>query len=138
MAADPPAPPSPAGALPTAQGSDAPVASPAAAPDSSDATAWLDGTLALAVLALAFLLGAFAVRNSDFWLHLATGRLIASGQYSFGTDPFSYTTAGVPWVNHAWLFDLVLYGLYRVAGGAGVGRGPAGQPAGQGGLQVQD
>src|SRR3954454_3920979 len=102
MAADPPAPPSPAETPPAAQTS----AAPAPATDPSDATAWLDGALALAVLAFAFLLGAFAVRNSDFWLHLATGRLIATGQYAFGTDPFSYTTAGVPWVNHAWLFDL--------------------------------
>src|SRR5262245_29460293 len=39
----------------------------------------LDVALVALVLGLAFLLAAFPVRNSDFWLHLATGRLIAAG-----------------------------------------------------------
>src|SRR5262245_52754592 len=57
------------------------------------------------ILALAFMLASFAVRNSDFWMHLATGRLIAEGNYEFGKDPFSFATEGRTWVNHAWLFD---------------------------------
>lgn len=67
------------------------------------------------VMALGFMLASFAVRNSDFWLHLATGRLIASGDYSFGVDPFSHASAGRYWINHAWLFDLVIYKLYALA-----------------------
>jgi tetratricopeptide (TPR) repeat protein len=72
------------------------------------------------LLVLAFFLGAFAIHNADFWMHLATGRLIAQGEYRFGVDPFAHTTEGVEWVNHAWLFDLLLYGIYSVAGEAGV------------------
>ncbi len=72
------------------------------------------------VLVFAFLTASFAVRNSDFWLHLATGRLIAHGEYLFGVDPFAYTTDGVYWANQAWLFDLGLYGLYEVVGGPGL------------------
>jgi tetratricopeptide (TPR) repeat protein len=67
------------------------------------------------LMALGFMLASFAVRNSDFWMHLATGRLIAQGDYSFGVDPFSHASAGRYWVNHAWLFDLVLYKLYSLA-----------------------
>src|SRR5581483_4412114 len=82
------------------------------------ATDWLDGTLALVVLALAFLLASFAATNSDLWLHLAAGRLVAHGQYPFGADPFSALTDPTPvWVNHAWLFHLLLHGLYQAAGG---------------------
>jgi tetratricopeptide (TPR) repeat protein len=68
------------------------------------------------VLAFAFLAASFAVRNSDFWMHLASGRLLAGGNYHFGVDPFAYTTQGVYWANHAWLFDLLVYLLFTKLG----------------------
>ena len=68
--------------------------------------------LALLVMVLAFLTASFSARNSDLWFHLATGRLLAQGHFSFGTDPFAYTTQNVYWACHSWLFDLGLYGLY--------------------------
>jgi hypothetical protein len=77
----------------------------------------LDWGLAAMVLILGFLLASFAVRNSDFWEHLATGRLYAHGQFNFGIDPFTYTTGYSYWANHAWLFDWILYGLTRLFGG---------------------
>src|SRR5262249_45556061 len=73
--------------------------------------------LTLLVLILAFLVASFLARNSDSWFHLATGQLLAQGRFSFGTDPFTYTTDKVYWAHHAWLFDLGLYELYRLAGG---------------------
>jgi hypothetical protein len=72
------------------------------------------------VLAFAFLAASFPARNSDFWQHLAAGRLLARGEYTFGADPFAYTTQGVYWANHAWLFDLGLYAGYRALGSAGL------------------
>jgi hypothetical protein len=72
------------------------------------------------VLTLAFLSASFVARNSDLWFHLATGRLVAQGRFSFGVDPFAYTTKGVYWACHSWLFDLVLYELYGLVGGAGL------------------
>jgi len=70
--------------------------------------------LAMAVMALviAFLTASFAARNSDLWLHLANGRLIAHGDVSPGKDPFSFTGADRPWVDSSWLFDLLLYASY--------------------------
>jgi hypothetical protein len=76
----------------------------------------IEFVLAGVVLVFAFLLASFAVRNSDFWLHLATGRLIASGGYQIGVDPFASTTEGVRWVNHSWLFDWLLYQTHQVLG----------------------
>src|SRR5262249_3377692 len=90
----------------------------AATADADRLLAGLDIGLSLLVLALAFLLASFAVKNSDFWLHLATGRDLAQGRYSFGTDPYSFTTEGRYWVNHSWLFDLILYYLYQLGGPA--------------------
>lgn len=71
-----------------------------------------DWAMAVLVLVAAFLIGSFSARNSDFWYHIAAGRLIAEGKYTFGTDPFSYTTEGRTWVNHNWLWDRIAYQIY--------------------------
>jgi hypothetical protein len=76
--------------------------------------------LTFLVLVLAFLSASFVARNSDLWFHLATGRLVAEGELAFGADPFAYTTSSVYWVCHAWLFDLALYEMYGLVGGAGL------------------
>jgi tetratricopeptide (TPR) repeat protein len=91
-----------------------------ATPSHSPPVARTDAFLAALVLAFAFLSASFAARNSDFWLHLASGRLLAHGQYTFGADPFAYTTDGVYWANHSWLFDLGLYAGWQTLGGAGL------------------
>lgn len=87
-------------------------APPAATPRARVAAA-LPMTL---VLLLSFVLASVPARNSDVWRHLATGRALLDGTYTFGTDPFAYTTDGVPWINHAWLYDALLFGLHHVAG----------------------
>jgi len=74
----------------------------------------------LLVLILAFLTASSLARNSDVWFHLATGRLLAERQFSFGTDPFAYTTEGVYWVCHSWLADLAAYEFYTLIGGTGL------------------
>jgi tetratricopeptide (TPR) repeat protein len=91
----------------------------------SPASDWrrpLSRFLVVLALVFAFLAASFAIRNSDFWLHLATGRHIAQGHTDvlFGKDPFAYTTEGIYWVNHSWGFDLALYLLYGVLVGSGL------------------
>jgi tetratricopeptide (TPR) repeat protein len=68
-------------------------------------------------MALAFLLAATPAHNSDLWLHLASGRLLTQGHFPGQIDPFSSTTGGVFWVNHAWGWDALLYGLYQLGDG---------------------
>jgi tetratricopeptide (TPR) repeat protein len=94
-----------------------PIGPPAGTP--SRPSRW-DVLLATLVVGFAFLAASFPARNSDLWLHLAAGRLLASGGYVFGHDPFAYTTGGVYWANHAWLSDLALYLGYQTLGGAGL------------------
>ena len=72
------------------------------------------------VVTFAFLVVSFPAQNTDVWRHLATGRALVTGEYRFGIDPFSYTTPGATWVNHAWLFDVAAFGLYQACGGAGL------------------
>ncbi|HEX5270565.1 MAG TPA: hypothetical protein VFW33_08775 [Gemmataceae bacterium] len=74
-------------------------------------------TFAGLVCALAFLLASTPARNSDLWLHLASGRALARGEAARGTDPFASTTAGTFWVNRSWLGDLVLYTIYQLGDG---------------------
>jgi tetratricopeptide (TPR) repeat protein len=74
------------------------------------------GLYALALI-LGFLLASIAVRNSDFWMHLASGRLLAAGRFHFGLDPFSYTLANAYWTDHSWLYDVGLYGFSMLLGG---------------------
>jgi hypothetical protein len=80
----------------------------------------LDLLLASSILLLAFLAASFIAVNSDFWLHRAAGKLLSQGRFSFGTHPFLYTNGSEYWVHHAWLFDLLLYELYGLIGGAGL------------------
>jgi tetratricopeptide (TPR) repeat protein len=72
------------------------------------------------VVLLAFFLGSFPARNSDAWLHLATGRALLQGTYHLGSDPFAYTTDGGAWVNPSWLYDVLGYLLYQAVGGTGL------------------
>jgi hypothetical protein len=75
-----------------------------------------DLLLSAFVVLLAFLLASTAARNSDLWLHLATGRAIVEGSYRFQGDPFGPDSS--LWVAHSWLYDLISYGLYQSLGGA--------------------
>lgn len=77
----------------------------------------LDNALVFFTLTLAFLVSSFAVRNADHWLHLASGRLLAHGQYEFGRDPFAAAPDAVRWINHSWLYDWLIYQLRDLGGG---------------------
>lgn len=72
---------------------------------------------------LAFGIFAMAGRNAldpDMWWHLRTGQLILQNHAVFHTDPYSFTRAGVPWVNHEWLSDILMFALYRFTGWMGL------------------
>jgi hypothetical protein len=79
--------------------------------------AGLDRLLVAVLLVLAFLVALFPVRNSDFWLHLAAGRALVTGQAGLTAEPFAHT-ASAYWVNHSWLYDIVVYASYQTLGGA--------------------
>jgi hypothetical protein len=70
----------------------------------------------------ALLVGAtFAVVRSfsvdpDIWWHIRTGELILSTHRWATTDPYSYTSAGAPWMSCEWLGDVVFAVVYRLGG----------------------
>ena len=75
--------------------------------------------VAILVLGL-FTLAARGVADPDVWWHLRTGQLIMQNHQVFHSDPYSFTRAGQPWINHEWLSEIVMYGVYRLAGWGGL------------------
>jgi hypothetical protein len=69
---------------------------------------FLDGFLFLLLLVFGFTLACFPATNSDLFLNLATGRLVATFQGGLFTDPFTFTASGF-WGNHQWLSQLLGY-----------------------------
>lgn len=74
----------------------------------------LDGVLIAMLLILAFTSAFYPVRNADFFLHAASGRLLAQGGYEFGVDPFTLAGEDTYWANHSWLFDWTIYQVYNL------------------------
>jgi hypothetical protein len=93
-----------------------PAGSPsAAAPTPSPER--LGRLLLILVAGLAFLLASFPARNSDVWLHLARGRLVAHGQAPSTTAP---DLAFDLWGNQTWLYDFCCYVCHAALGGVGL------------------
>ena len=56
------------------------------------------------------------IKDLDLWLHLKTGKVILERGYVPDQDVFSCTIAGKPWVNHEWLFQVVVYVIQSLFG----------------------
>ncbi len=64
---------------------------------------------------LVFGLGAALRVDTDVWWHLRAGAYILDHGF-IRSDPFSFTKAGDPWIDHSWGAQLVWYALWRVGG----------------------
>lgn len=65
--------------------------------------------LRLLLLLMALVTTLSPIRNYDYWWHLRTGALILDEKAVPRADPFSFTAAGSPWVDHEWLAQVLLY-----------------------------
>jgi hypothetical protein len=75
----------------------------------------------VALLALGlFAMAARGVTDPDVWWHLRTGQLMLLQHGVFHTDPYSFTRSGQPWISHEWLSEILMFGLYRLAGFGGL------------------
>ena len=73
------------------------------------------------ILALGlFAMAARPVTDPDVWWHLKTGELILQTHHIFHTDPYSFTRAGQLWINHEWLSEVFMYGVYQLTSYAGL------------------
>ncbi|MFN0150077.1 MAG: hypothetical protein ACKVU1_05095 [bacterium] len=77
---------------------------------------------ALIALLLAFAAWIASAREADFdfWYNMAAGReILSTGRIGF-TDSFTHTAAGHRYPPAEWLFQVMIYGLHRAFGDAGV------------------
>jgi hypothetical protein len=67
-----------------------------------------------------FIMAARSATDPDMWWHLRTGQLTVQNHRVFHNDPYSFTRFDQPWVDHEWLSQVFIYGLYRLAGWGGL------------------
>src|ERR1044071_7847560 len=72
------------------------------------------------VLVVIFVTALQPITDPDFWWHLKTGEYIIQNHGVPHTDVFSSTRLGSEWVAHEWLSEVFMYGVFRIAGFAGL------------------
>ena len=60
------------------------------------------------------------IKDLDLWLHIGMGRFILEHHYVPQVDVLSYSIAGSPWINHEWLFQVVVYSIFSHWGAIGL------------------
>lgn len=60
------------------------------------------------------------LHDGDTYFHIAAGNWIWAHGRVPGTDPFSFTMQGMPWIAHEWLAEVIFAGVYRMLGWSGV------------------
>jgi len=78
---------------------------------------WVLGAL---VAAAAFTLAVTRVEDPDTWTHLALGRLMVEARGLPAHEVLVFPSAALPYHNTEWLFDVVVYLVFRTGGLAGV------------------
>ncbi len=64
----------------------------------------------MATFALLVFVANLEIKDMDLWLHLGMGKYIVQHHFHVPTvDILSCTVAGTPWVNHEWLFQVIVY-----------------------------
>src|SRR5262245_6702436 len=58
--------------------------------------------------------------DPDIWWHLRVGQWVVEHGTVTTTDPFSQYGQTRPWVAYSWLYEVLVYGLYKAFGLAGV------------------
>ncbi|MBI5415696.1 MAG: hypothetical protein HZA29_02665, partial [Candidatus Omnitrophica bacterium] len=65
------------------------------------------------IFGLVYYLAHLEVKDLDLWLHIGVGRFIATHHFIPDYDFLSCTIAGAPWINHEWLFQVMVYNIFQ-------------------------
>ena len=74
----------------------------------------------LVLLALVAFCANVEIKDYDLWLHLATGRYMVENHTIPLVDVLSCTVPGKLWNNHEWLFQILIYSIYKINGAEGL------------------
>ena len=78
---------------------------------------WLVWAATTASIVVAMVFVVHPVGVDDFWMSLASGRWIAEHREIPYHDPFSWTTLPQQlWVDYEWLFQIMVFGVFHLAG----------------------
>lgn len=75
----------------------------------------LDNGVIVLVASLIIFLFSKTLSEYDLWGHLKFGLDYLSAGRLLDTDPYSYVTSGYKWIEHCWLFEILIGGAYNVA-----------------------
>ncbi len=81
---------------------------------------WVGWACLAGVIMAAFLGNFHTLTDTDIFWHLKTGQIIWQTHQVPHQDLFSFTVAGKEWIDAQWLFQAMIYALYRVSGYAGM------------------
>lgn len=64
-----------------------------------------------------FLLSLGQLDDQDTWFHLKTGEWIVTHLSVPHNQLFSYPIKGISWLNHSWLFQILIFSVFKFLGG---------------------
>ena len=70
-------------------------------------------------LVLAATIAHHSLSDLDIWLHHRAGSDILAGEGVLDRNTYSFTAPEYPWVDHEWLFQVLVAALARLRGGVG-------------------
>ena len=66
-----------------------------------------------AVFGIAAYTAKIEIRDLDLWLHIGMGRFMTINKVlPPSVDMLSCSIAGTPWINHEWLFQIIVYNMF--------------------------
>src|SRR5262245_13123754 len=71
------------------------------------------------VIFVIFAASLFKIADLDFWWHLKTGQVTLEQKQFQRTEIYSFTAAGREYIDHEWLFQVVMFWFYSKFGSAG-------------------
>ena len=78
---------------------------------------YIAGIIAVGVIfGLMAFMASIEIKDLDLWLHLKMGQQISENKVVPAKDILSCTISGKPWVNHEWLFQVLIYHVWRFWG----------------------
>ena len=81
---------------------------------------WQSLAIAAVVMSATLYRFSFTVADPDLWGHVKFGETIWKAGRVAMPDPFSYLTAGRPWLDHEWLSEVIFYLVFAAAGPPGL------------------
>ncbi len=78
---------------------------------------YIFGVLTISIVfGLTAFMASLEVKDLDLWLHLKMGQYISEHHVVPAQDVLSCSIAGKPWVNHEWLFQVIVYKIWHWGG----------------------